>query len=47
MKKRVGDVEEFTFEPLTEGSQLHVTIAITGWITEECPGEIGVNYRCE
>ncbi|KAM5270174.1 transmembrane and coiled-coil domain-containing protein 4 isoform 2-T2 [Hipposideros larvatus] len=32
MKKRVGAIEEFTFLPLTEGRQLHVTIAITGWL---------------
>ncbi|XP_015341089.1 transmembrane and coiled-coil domain-containing protein 4 isoform X2 [Marmota marmota marmota] len=32
MKKRVGAMEEFTFLPLTEGRQLHITIAITGWL---------------
>lgn len=32
MKKRVGAIEEFMFLPLTEGRQLHVTIAITGWL---------------
>lgn len=32
MKKRVGAIEEFTFLPLTEGRQLHITIAITGWL---------------
>ncbi|KAK2503535.1 hypothetical protein MC885_005335, partial [Smutsia gigantea] len=32
MKKRVGAIEEFAFLPLTEGRQLHVTIAITGWL---------------
>ncbi|KAI1304612.1 Transmembrane and coiled-coil domain-containing protein 4 [Halotydeus destructor] len=37
MKKRVGDVEEFAFETLTPGRQLHVTIAIAGWVTEEGP----------
>ena len=34
MSKRVGEVEEFTFEPLTEGNQLHVTIAVSGWLGE-------------
>ena len=34
MSKRVGEVEEFTFEPLTEGNQLHVTIAVSGWLAE-------------
>ncbi|KAB0365019.1 hypothetical protein FD754_009175 [Muntiacus muntjak] len=32
MKKRVGAIEEFAFLPLTEGRQLHITIAITGWL---------------
>ncbi|XP_032156543.1 transmembrane and coiled-coil domain-containing protein 4 isoform X2 [Sapajus apella] len=32
MKKRVGAIEEFTFLPLTEGRQLHITVAITGWL---------------
>lgn len=34
MKKRVGDVEEFAFVPLSpgEGSRLHVTIAVPGWL---------------
>ncbi|XP_021118614.1 transmembrane and coiled-coil domain-containing protein 4 isoform X2 [Heterocephalus glaber] len=32
MKKRVGAIEEFTFLPLAEGRQLHITIAITGWL---------------
>ena len=38
MKKRVGDVEEFEFEPLSEGRQLHITIAVSGWLTEDNPG---------
>lgn len=33
MKKRVGAIEEFEFLPLTEGKQLHVTVAITGWLS--------------
>lgn len=32
MKKRVGAIEEFMFLPLSEGRQLHITIAITGWL---------------
>ncbi|XP_015925330.1 transmembrane and coiled-coil domain-containing protein 4 isoform X2 [Parasteatoda tepidariorum] len=35
MQKRVGDIEEFAFDTLTEGRQLHVTLAISGWLTEE------------
>uniref|UniRef100_A0A8C5Q648 Transmembrane and coiled-coil domains 4 n=1 Tax=Leptobrachium leishanense TaxID=445787 RepID=A0A8C5Q648_9ANUR len=33
MKKRVGAIEEFEFLPLTGGRQLHITIAITGWLS--------------
>lgn len=34
MKKRVGDVEEFTFVTLPpgEGSRLQVMIAVPGWL---------------
>ncbi|XP_076451988.1 transmembrane and coiled-coil domain-containing protein 4-like isoform X2 [Babylonia areolata] len=46
MKKRVGAIEEFEFEPLISGGplqlqtvrqQLHITIAITGWIDSKMP----------
>nr|XP_033777978.1 transmembrane and coiled-coil domain-containing protein 4 isoform X1 [Geotrypetes seraphini]XP_033777979.1 transmembrane and coiled-coil domain-containing protein 4 isoform X1 [Geotrypetes seraphini]XP_033777980.1 transmembrane and coiled-coil domain-containing protein 4 isoform X1 [Geotrypetes seraphini] len=36
MKKRVGAIEEFEFLPLTGGRQLHICIAITGWL---CTGK--------
>ncbi|XP_068935450.1 transmembrane and coiled-coil domain-containing protein 4 [Petaurus breviceps papuanus] len=39
MKKRVGAIEEFEFLPLTDGKQLHITIAITGWL---CSGKYGM-----
>ena len=42
MKKRVGGIEEFEFELLSEGRQLAVTIALSGWITEECPGKFSI-----
>ncbi|CAG2116706.1 unnamed protein product, partial [Medioppia subpectinata] len=35
MKKRVGDIEEFAFDTLTPGRELHLTIAISGWVTQE------------
>lgn len=35
MKKRVGNIEEFSFENLTNTRSLTLTIAISGWITEE------------
>ncbi|XP_015784542.1 transmembrane and coiled-coil domain-containing protein 4 isoform X2 [Tetranychus urticae] len=37
MKKRVGDIEEFAFDTLTSGRELHITIAVSGWISEEGP----------
>lgn len=49
MKKRVGSVEEFHFEPLVCGNslsvdtltnQLHITIAVTGWLTNSHKGTI-------
>jgi hypothetical protein len=41
MKKRVGAVEEFTFEPLLVlGKQLHLTVAVTGWLSKEMPGKL-------
>lgn len=44
MKKRVGAVEEFEFEPLVVvGKQLHVTVAITGWLSKEMPGNYPLN----
>ncbi|XP_027698512.1 transmembrane and coiled-coil domain-containing protein 4-like isoform X1 [Vombatus ursinus] len=39
MKKRVGAIEEFEFLPLRDGKQLHITIAITGWL---CSGKYGM-----
>ncbi|CAG0919103.1 unnamed protein product [Notodromas monacha] len=35
MQKRVGDVEEFAFDYLTEGTELHITIAVSGWLSEK------------
>ncbi|XP_022251668.1 transmembrane and coiled-coil domain-containing protein 4-like [Limulus polyphemus] len=37
MKKRVGDIEEFAFDVLTEGNELHITLAISGWLSEKSP----------
>lgn len=54
MKKRVGAIEEFAFEPLTSrGSrlmannnvkQLHITLAVTGWISDKNPGMLTVFF---
>ena len=38
MNKRVGDLEEFEFEELSEGRSLTVTLAITGWLSEKYTG---------
>lgn len=34
MNKRVGNIEEFAFEKLTDGNELHITVAVSGWVTE-------------
>ncbi|XP_012256500.2 transmembrane and coiled-coil domain-containing protein 4-like isoform X2 [Athalia rosae] len=46
MKKRVGEVEEFEFQPLTLANygaideQLHIAIAITGWLNDEADDNV-------
>lgn len=39
MQKRVGDIEEFAFDVLTDGQQLHITLAISGWLADEEKGK--------
>ncbi|TKR64674.1 hypothetical protein L596_025164 [Steinernema carpocapsae] len=34
MKKRVGAIEEFTVEALTQGHSLHSVLCVSGWISE-------------
>ena len=34
MNKRVGNIEEFKFESITDDRGLHLTIAVSGWITD-------------
>lgn len=34
MNKRVGAIEEFAIEPLSEGNSLHCVLVISGWIDE-------------
>lgn len=46
MQKRVGDIEEFAFDVLTDGEQLHVTLAISGWLTDEGKGKMHHTYLC-
>lgn len=38
MKKRIGELEEFEFEPLTQGRSLHVTVAVSGWLNDKHTG---------
>ncbi|KAI4895990.1 hypothetical protein NFI96_025263, partial [Prochilodus magdalenae] len=33
MNKRVGAIEEFEFLPLNTGKHLHLTVAVTGWLS--------------
>lgn len=42
MKKRIGELEEFEFEPLTEGRSLHVTVAVSGWLNEKHTGQLRI-----
>ena len=43
MRRRVGDIEEFAFEPLTQGKQLHVAIAVSGWLNAPDDGTIAIS----
>lgn len=40
MKKRVGEIEEFAFDELSTGHELHVTIGVSGWLTDDKPGQL-------
>ncbi|XP_008560315.1 transmembrane and coiled-coil domain-containing protein 4 [Microplitis demolitor] len=50
MNKRVGRVEEFSFEPLSRfcetDQQLHVAIAVTGWLKSQDVDNIIKPWRC-
>ncbi|XP_054769034.2 transmembrane and coiled-coil domain-containing protein 4-like [Lytechinus pictus] len=46
MKKRVGEVEEFEFTALTEGRDLHVTVAVSGWLQKKHLDNFTVPWRC-
>lgn len=34
MNKRVGAIDEFVIESLTEGSSLHCVLTVSGWIED-------------
>ena len=44
MKKRVGAIEEFTVENLTEGNSLNCTLVVSGWIDSDTVG-IGEYFK--
>ncbi|XP_059481329.1 transmembrane and coiled-coil domain-containing protein 4-like [Neocloeon triangulifer] len=48
MKRRVGDIEEFEFGKLSVGSggQLHIAIAVSGWLTEEDDEKFKRPWKC-
>ncbi|XP_015114921.1 transmembrane and coiled-coil domain-containing protein 4 isoform X1 [Diachasma alloeum] len=50
MNKRVGQLEEFSFQPLNctsqTDSQLHIAIAITGWLKSDDQAAIVKPWRC-
>ncbi|OTF76173.1 DUF726 domain-containing protein, partial [Euroglyphus maynei] len=45
MNKRVGNIEEFAFENLSDNKSLTLTIAISGWITEESADAYSKHWR--
>lgn len=45
MKKRVGEIEEFAFDTLTEGKGLHITLAVSGWLSDDDPGALKRPWR--
>ncbi|KAH7637741.1 duf726 domain-containing protein [Dermatophagoides farinae] len=45
MNKRVGNIEEFSFENLSDNRSLTLTIAISGWITEESTDAYSKHWR--
>uniref|UniRef100_A0A1I7Y4Q8 DUF726 domain-containing protein n=1 Tax=Steinernema glaseri TaxID=37863 RepID=A0A1I7Y4Q8_9BILA len=45
MNKRVGEIEEFAVEPLTEGHSLHCVLCVSGWIEEPSPTAFQEQWR--
>lgn len=39
MKKRVGGIDEFLFNPLSVSNQPKITIAISGWLSDDKDGK--------
>ena len=35
MKKRVGEIEEFEFDAISDEKDLHIAITISGWLTKD------------
>ncbi|XP_065343645.1 transmembrane and coiled-coil domain-containing protein 4-like [Cloeon dipterum] len=48
MKRRVGDIEEFEFGKLSSGTggQLHIAIAVSGWLSEDDEDKFRRPWQC-
>ncbi|XP_022100634.1 transmembrane and coiled-coil domain-containing protein 4-like isoform X2 [Acanthaster planci] len=44
MKRRVGAIEEFEFEAVSSEKDLHVTIAVSGWLTKDTMNNFSVPW---
>ena len=40
MNKRVGAIEEFSVEALSEGTSLHCALVVSGWIDKDTVGQM-------
>ena len=38
LSRRIGEIEEFEFEPLGKGEHLHVAVAVSGWVPDDTQG---------
>lgn len=38
MSRRIGEIEEFEFEPLGQSEQLHLAVAVSGWLPDDAEG---------
>ncbi|CAD6199748.1 unnamed protein product [Caenorhabditis auriculariae] len=45
MKKRVGAIEEFAIETLSEGTDLHCTLVVSGWVEDDTTPEQAFEYQ--
>ena len=38
LSRRIGEIEEFKFESLGNGEQLHLAVAVSGWLPDDAEG---------